>query len=233
MPQGGQLSINLAAVDSVPYRELKSSEGDNGFVCIDVTDTGEGMHPEVAERVFEPFFSTKQAGGGTGLGLASVYGVIQQCEGSIRVESQVGEGTTFRIYLRRAEAPHRLVPVSPPTAPVILLVEKEALVRSSTSRLLQSAGYNVVEAIDVEAAALVLDARAVDLVITDVRMSGVEGEELARKVNLASRPVPVLFTSSFADAGPSMGGNVEFIRKPFPSDKLVQRVRRLVPLNRR
>jgi CheY-like chemotaxis protein len=189
------------------------------------------MRPEVLERVFEPFFTTKNPGDGTGLGLASVYGVIKQSEGVIRVASKPGEGTTFSIYLKRTTAPSRPTVAAVASPPVILLVEDEALVRSSTTHLLRSAGYEVVEAEGAEKALGVLaDDGAIDLVITDVRMPGMDGEELARKIHASRGHVPILFISSFADAGQTVTGDVEFIRKPFASDKFVQRVRRLLPL---
>ena len=157
MPDGGTLTIrtaNVPTAESLTFRQQGFKPGD--YVLLEVADTGTGMPPEVMEKIFEPFFSTKEVGKGTGLGLSTVYGIVKQTGGFIYVDSKPGEGTTFRILLPRHVPPSRTRSRSrrsarrrPPTSPAsarILLVEDEEAVRAFAGRALTARGYTVFEA---------------------------------------------------------------------------------------
>ena len=190
MPGGGVLAIkteNLALDEGSASSRLDAPPGE--YVRITVSDTGEGMPPDVQEHIFEPFFTSKEVGKGTGLGLASVYGIVQGHEGRITCRSRAGAGTTFEIYLPMLEAAQE-----PPEAPradpgqagggteTILLVDDEEALRSIGSRTLQSKGYRVLTASSGEAALEIYRAntRGVDLVIMDLGMPGMGGRQALR-----------------------------------------------------
>ena len=240
MPRGGRLAIVMrdVVVDATIARE-QASLRPGRYVRIDVTDNGAGMEPETLHRVFEPFFSTKEKGKGTGLGLATAYGIVKQSGGHIAVESAPGHGTTFRIWLPEVEeAAESAPPVSAPTgaaAPegseTILLVEDEDAVRGLLREVLESAGYTVLQAASGAEALRVSRAHAgtVDLLLTDVVMPGMGGREVATLL-AAQRPgLRVLFASGYTAEAIARHGVLEpgtdLIHKPFTPDALLRRVR--------
>jgi two-component system cell cycle sensor histidine kinase/response regulator CckA len=212
------------------------------MALIAVSDDGPGMSGEVLGSVFEPFFTTKPQGEGTGLGLATVYGVVKQADGWIAVESKPGKGATFRIFLPAYDAPVALETPPPPPAPVrrrdlsgqgrILLVEDEDLVRGITARLLRARGYEVLEAIDGEAALdLARDnAGGIDLMISDVIMPGLDGPGLLAAAGPFLEGAPVLFMSGYAEPDFSQlleaHPEVTFLPKPLDISSLADHVKR-------
>jgi two-component system cell cycle sensor histidine kinase/response regulator CckA len=200
MPNGGRLSYATTIV------ELRAGSGLSiepvHHVCIEVHDTGTGIAPDVLPQVFEPFFTTKASGKGTGLGLANVYGILRQAGGDIEVESTLGGGTSFRVYLPLAPAPSESDAPSPATAGLrrgsehILLVEDNEAVRVSMSKLLAALGYEVTTAVDgVEALDRITQGLGVDLVLTDLMMPRLGGLEFAKQLAERRPGLPVLFMS--------------------------------------
>jgi PAS domain S-box-containing protein len=236
MAGGGSLAIRTAklAIDGDPDLE----PGD--YIELSISDTGTGMPPEVAERAFEPFFTTKEVGKGTGLGLSMVYGVARQSGGVARIESRVGEGTTVRLYFRRAQdAP----PLDPPEgtgseeAPVVpagtvLVVDDDADVRSFIAGSLEESGYVVREVGDGAAAMARFQEEPPDLVVLDFVMPGMSGAEVARLM-LEERPrQPILFVSGYSetDAIRRVAPGAPLLPKPFRADALRAAVRGVLPL---
>jgi two-component system, cell cycle sensor histidine kinase and response regulator CckA len=220
MPGGGRLSIGLA---NDPGR-------DEPRVRLTVEDDGHGMTPEVLERAFEPFYSTKPKGQGTGLGLATVYGIVTQAGGSVDIQSQPGEGTTVSVFLPASGAG----PAHPDDAPVsddaaeggetILVVEDEDAVRRLTCRILSRQGYRVLEAPDGHRALDTWDRHGgeIDLLLTDVVMPGMSGKELAEQIGI--EPV---FMSGYTDDVMLRHGleGLRLVQKPFDADTLLIAVR--------
>jgi CheY-like chemotaxis protein len=206
------------------------------YVRLTVSDSGHGMDPATQARIFEPFFTTKRAGKGSGLGLATVYGIVKQSGGYIWVSSEVGRGTTFRIYLPEftgpvAELPPPPPPVSPRGAETILIVEDEPAVRRMASRALKSQGYAILEAAN-GAEALDLLSRAteaVDLVLSDVVMPLLNGRELSERLAVERPEIRVLFMSGYTDDDIVRRGllrpGVPFLQKPFVAADLSRKVR--------
>jgi two-component system cell cycle sensor histidine kinase/response regulator CckA len=238
MPKGGKLTIETGevALDEV-YARSHADVRPGRYVLLAVSDTGHGMTPEVKARIFEPFFTTRGVGQGTGLGLATVYGIVQQSGGHVRVYSEAGVGTTFKVYLPRVDQPARAAPgVSPSRAIVrgsetILLVEDEDAVRSITRYILRSCGYTVLEARDGDEAhrACGQHGGPIHLLLSDVVMPGVGGRELAEQL-LALRPaMKVLYLSGYPDDAVVRHGvlqeSVNFLQKPFTASALAQKVR--------
>jgi CheY-like chemotaxis protein len=205
-----------------------------------VSDTGHGMDKETQQRIFEPFFTTKDKGKGTGLGLSTVYGIVQQSGGYIWVYSEVGRGTTFKIYLPRvedeADGPE---PVAEPAvtraaSETLLLVEDEASVRELLRELLEAAGYVVLEAARPAEALQIAQSRAepIQLLITDVVMPEMTGPELARRLAELRPGLRMLFLSGYtegvvADKGLLRDG-AHFLQKPFTTDTLEAKVREVL-----
>jgi PAS domain S-box-containing protein len=234
MPSGGRLTIrvdNVAVGDESRTFLLPGPPGE--YVCLTVADTGLGMTEDVRRHMFEPFFTTKEKGRGTGLGLATVYGVVQQHLGLIDVTSGTGEGTTFRVFLPRAGGPLEPVPLAQdPSAPLvrgtetILLVEDEEMVLQSVEGMLRRLGYRVLRAATPQQAlAMASDYDGeIHALVTDVVMPGMNGRELAMRV-LASRPdTRVLFTSGHADSEVARAGvlsrGLNFLPKPYQAQQL-------------
>jgi two-component system, cell cycle sensor histidine kinase and response regulator CckA len=209
------------------------------YVALIVSDTGRGMSDEIKRRLFEPFFTTKPRGQGTGLGLATVYGIVAQSGGSIAVTSEPGHGSVFTIYLPRQEhaAPERVVPAVAAGAAggheTVLLAEDEPAVRTLARRILQRAGYTVVEAANgAEAEARAASMPAIDLLLTDVMMPGGTGPELFRRL-VATRPsLRVLFMSGYAEQDlfdrAAIDRSAPFLEKPFTVEALTARVREVL-----
>ncbi|MCM4080749.1 response regulator [Paractinoplanes hotanensis] len=217
MPSNGRLTVSTEVV-----RET-------GHVCLSIIDSGRGMPPEVAARAFEPFFTTKGRGKGTGLGLATAYGVITEAGGTISLDSRPGEGTTLRICLPPAEiaAPaSTLVRRPPSTTGRILVVEDEDGVRDIVGRILRRAGYEVHAADDpVEALRLVHDGLELDALLTDIIMPGMYGTQLAAELRKIRPALPVVFmsgyTSGSAPGGEELPADAPLLHKPFQSENLL------------
>ena len=199
-------------------------------VMLAITDTGTGMTPEVQARIFEPFFSTKGPGKGTGLGLATVYGIVKQAGGSIFVYSEPGHGSTFKLLFPRvygAAVPEATEAVEAPGGQeTILLVEDEESVRKLTRQMLESRGYRVIEAADGDVALEIARRSAhIDMVLTDVVMPKTGGPELVAKL-LQIRPgLKTLYMSGYTDRTVPLENGAEFIQKPFTPNQLGQKIR--------
>lgn len=210
------------------------------FVVIAVTDTGSGMTPEVMEKAFEPFFSTKPEGKGTGLGLSMVYGFAKQSGGHVAVYSEVGEGTTVKLYLPRSVQEEDMSPVNWSAGPVqggtetVLVVEDDEDVRETAVAMLMDLGYRVLRARDADSAMTVVDSGVhIDLLFTDVMMPGkLRSPELARKTKQRLPSVAVLFTSGYTENSIVHGGRldegVELLSKPYTREALARRVRHVL-----
>jgi two-component system, cell cycle sensor histidine kinase and response regulator CckA len=240
MPHGGQITIATANVEvDETYAGQYPFTKPDSYVMLTVSDSGIGMDKVTQSRMFEPFFSTKEAGKGTGLGLSTVYGIVQQSGGSISADSEPGHGTTFKIYFPRFEEIATVIPQEK-AAPLrggsetILLVDDAAPLRKLTRRLLEDCGYTVLEAGDaVEAVHMAGRHKGpLPLMITDVVMPGLSGPDLAKKLATARPETRVLYTSGYIDdaiASPAMmGPQGAFLEKPFSRDALVRKVRELL-----
>jgi CheY-like chemotaxis protein len=241
MPQGGHLTIETANIFLDPaYTRTHIDFLPGAYVMMAVSDTGIGMSEEIQQKIFEPFFTTKEVGRGTGLGLATVYGIVKQSGGNIEVYSEEGVGSTFKIYMPRvmAEADTEEgedgFAQTLEGAETILLVEDEAIVRELARQILIEFGYSVVEASNgVEALDLCSeDGFKFDLLLTDVVMPRMGGRELAEKL-LEVRPgLPVLFTSGYTDDAivrhGVIGANANFVQKPFTPETLVGKIREIL-----
>ncbi|MCA1602312.1 MAG: PAS domain S-box protein [Acidobacteria bacterium] len=243
MPDGGTLAIETGfATLGRPEPGSSSAEPSppGRYGVLTVRDTGNGMSPETLARIFEPFFTTKHLGEGTGLGLSTVYGIVRQLGGEIRVRSEPGTGTTFRIYLPLAESP-AAAEADRPTEPLVagtgtvLVVEDEPVVRSLMVRALEVDGFQVLEAGHGQAALELLGSHrgAVDAVVVDVAMPIMGGRELAERLARSHPEIPVLLMSGYAadelvQQGLLPHDGVPLLPKPFLPEVLVQRVRALV-----
>jgi two-component system cell cycle sensor histidine kinase/response regulator CckA len=235
MPAGGTLTIGTDRVvlDGGRAGELTVEPGD--YVLIIVTDTGCGMTAEVAARAFEPFFTTKGPGDGTGLGLATVYGIVTRAGGQVRVESRPGAGTTFEVYLPASGAPAAAVGQAVEAKRItagtgtILLAEDDPAVRQLTERILTTAGYRVLVGVDGEHALDVARGHAdIDLLVTDVIMPGMNGQQLADRLTDLRPGLPVIFTSAYTRGVLTHTGDgrtVAFLDKPFTAAALTEKVR--------
>ena len=235
MPQGGKLIIEAADVElDETTQTLHPCDAPGPYVMLKVTDTGCGMDAELQSRIFEPFFTTKEQG--TGLGLATVYGVVKQSGGYISVESEKGKGTTFRIYLprvsRAAEEINQIVPSRKNIAEnrTVLLVEDEAALRKLTRKTLLDAGFTVLEAKDALEAIEIARQTAthIDLLLTDVIMPGMSGRALAEALSPQRPEMRVIYMSGYSDGVIAKHGIVNaelaILRKPFSKDELMRSV---------
>ena len=238
MPDGGTLTIATEFIDGVPTGTTFSARR---YVTLSVRDTGVGMDAATKRLAFDPFFTTKDVGRGTGLGLASVYGIVEQSGGHVDVDSEPGRGSCFRIFLPcvAVEATETSdVPAAANAPPVgaahpatIILVEDETLVREIMARVLGRAGYTVLEAQDGEEALQMVRRHAghIDLVITDVVMARVGGLELARRVAGERPGLPILLMSGYnAEEMPADDPTIGFLQKPFTPNALLQTVSALL-----
>ncbi len=238
MPNGGRLLIETAEkqVDA-GFASARPGLTPGRHVWLSVTDTGSGISPEVLPRIFEPFFTTKGAGKGTGLGLATVFGIVKQHRGWIEVNSEPGQGANFQIYLPASDAaaPEKAVAVAKPDGgtETILLVEDDPVVRAAARTLLELHGYTVLEAASGDEALPVWEkaGAAVALLLTDLVMPGeMSGQQLARKLQSARPELKVIFTSGYsaeiAGKGIELRGGENFVQKPFPPNQLLQTLRR-------
>lgn len=241
MPRGGTLTIETANVDlTQDYSHQNYRAKPGAYVMLAVTDTGSGMDELTISRAFEPFFTTKEPGKGTGLGLSTVYGIVEQSGGDIRVYSEVGRGTTFKIYLPRVEKDEEPQPLIGYTdAPsrgteTILLVEDEDSVRNLVQAILKNNGYTVIQAKHGGEALLICERfeGEIHLMMTDVVMPQLSGRELAERLAPLRPQMKVLYMSGYTDdaivrhgitqAGPSL------IQKPFTPDAILRKVREML-----
>jgi two-component system cell cycle sensor histidine kinase/response regulator CckA len=241
MPSGGKLTVEAAAVElDDAYAATHPEVIPGPHIMIAVSDTGAGMTSEVRERIFEPFFTTREGTGGTGLGLATVYGIVKQSGGSINVYSEPGSGTAFKIYLPRVFEPaeERPVPaeavVSLAATETILLAEDDEAVRGIAVLALSRAGYQVLAA-DSGPTAMELAAGhqgPIHLLVTDVVMGATSGRQLAQDLALLRPDVPTLFVSGYAENTIVHHGvldpDVAFLPKPFTPTALVAKVREVL-----
>jgi two-component system, cell cycle sensor histidine kinase and response regulator CckA len=250
MPQGGTLTIRTSKTtiaDGQPPAHLPMAAGD--YVVIEVIDTGVGIPPENLAKIFEPFFTTKEKGHGTGLGLSSVYGIVEQTGGYIYPDSEVGKGTSFNIYLPRFEAPADTasgavsaeVPQPAEDAPsrprdltghqTVLLVEDEAAVRDFAARALTMRGYQVIEASSGDEALELLREHQghIDLLVSDVVMPGMDGPTLVKTIRIERPDMKIMFMSGYAEeAFRNAGERIEdfhFLPKPFSLKQLTAKVK--------
>jgi two-component system cell cycle sensor histidine kinase/response regulator CckA len=241
MPRGGKITlrtdnVELGPDDANAHTAMRAGH----YVMLAVTDSGEGMTPEVKERIFEPFYTTKDTGRGTGLGLSVVHGVVKQSEGCIEVYSERGVGTSFRIYLPRAEAPlqNEGAPPGLEQAPrgteTLLLAEDEPSVRALIGTVLRDSGYTVLESEGVEEAVRVAarHPERIHLLVTDVVMPGGGGRVLAEKLVALYPKMKVLYLSGYTDDSVLRHGiqqdTVDFLQKPFAPSVLAQKVREIL-----
>jgi two-component system cell cycle sensor histidine kinase/response regulator CckA len=239
MPHGGRLVIETHDVTAEDARDLPGVPP-GSYVSVSVTDTGEGIDPLTRTQIFEPFFTTKRVGEGTGLGLAMVYGFVKQSGGHVEVSSEPGRGTTFTIYLPRAETaiPQHRQATSPARGPsgteTVLLVEDEAAVRKLSARVLRSCGYTVLEARGGEEAERVATEHPgpIDILVTDLVMPGISGSQLAGVLTRIRPQLKTLFMSGYTDEAVLRQGvhasSVDFLQKPFDPGELARRVRQVL-----
>ena len=238
MPSGGTLTIETANVElDAAYVAEHPGATAGPCVMLAITDTGVGIDDAARRHLFEPFYTTKEPGTGTGLGLATVYGIVKQSGGSIFVYSEPGHGTTFKIFLPRVDRTTGTPEASPQTPSVltgtetILLVEDQAEVRLVTRETLRRHGYTVLEAGTGDQALEMARARSepIDLVVTDVVMPGMSGRELADRFLQQNPAARVLYMSGYTDHAVLQQGildsGVAFIQKPFTPAALLQKVR--------
>jgi two-component system cell cycle sensor histidine kinase/response regulator CckA len=241
MPAGGRLTIETTNVElDESYAQKQTVVKPGAYVMLAVSDTGTGMDAATQARVFEPFFTTKESGKGTGLGLSTVYGVVKQSEGYIWVYSEVGHGTTFKIYLPlatdavEASKPIAATPAPAPGTETILLVEDEDSVRSLVCDFLKGTGHTVIEAPDGPEAIRLAESRQerIDLLISDVVMPKMNGRELSIELRRRLPQLKVLFISGYTDdavfrAG-VLEGDVAFLQKPFTLRGLSSKIREVL-----
>src|SRR6266850_18535 len=240
MPTGGKLTIETANVEHEPEYALEREAAAMGrFVMLAVTDTGVGMDEATKAKIFEPFFTTKEAGKGTGLGLATVYGIVNQSGGFIWVYSEPGNGTSFKIYLPRIDAPVEGVKTAgsvsvPRGTETVLLVEDAAAVRAVAKQVLERQGYTVLQAPDGELALHVAHKHRGPnhLLLTDVVMPVLGGRRLAEQLALVRPDMKVLYASGYTDDSVVRHGILEagtaYLQKPFTPDSLARKVREVL-----
>jgi len=241
MPGGGRLTVETSNVrlddrEIAVQREIAPGQ----YVALCVTDTGVGMAPDVRARAFDPFFTTKPLGQGTGLGLSMIYGFARQSGGYVQILSELGRGTTVRLYLPRYEGPVQdEFPPSPPEEPraatgeVVLVVEDDPTVRSLIVEVLADLGYEALQAHDGPSGLACLESdRPIDLLVTDVGLPGMNGRQLADAARERRPDLKVLFITGYAESAALATGfldhGMEMITKPFAVESLMQRIRAMI-----
>ena len=240
MPNGGRVSI-VTANSEVAENEDAIEPG--RYVTLTVRDTGDGIDEGTLRQIFEPFFTTKGAGKGTGLGLATVYGIVKQSGGYVAVDSELGVGSAFTIYLRRADGVVQPADPDPAPAPApvavapagttrVLVVEDEDVIRGLVDQVLRGEGYEVLLAADGDEAIELAGRNRVDVLLTDLTMPGIGGHELADRLRARAPDLKVMFMSGFAEGGDfsasSLPPATAFLEKPFTFTMLSERMRDLI-----
>jgi len=246
MQEGGRLTIETsnAHLDDAYARSQAGEIRAGQYVAIAVTDTGTGMPPDVVARAFDPFFTTKPIGRGTGLGLSMLYGFVKQSDGHVRIYSEPGTGTTFRLYLPRlrapleeneAEAEARSVPgLNAPAGETVLVVDDEPALRMLVREILYEQGYRAIEAADGPAAVRILQSDVrIDLLVTDVGLPGLNGRQVADAARVSRPGLRVLFITGYAHNaalanGTALEPGMEIMTKPFALDALGAKIRDMI-----
>ena len=236
MPGGGNLTIETANTElDERYSRMHSEVEAGQYVMISITDTGTGMPPEVLQKVFDPFYTTKPLGQGTGLGLSMIYGFIQQSRGHVVIDSAEGEGTTIQLFLPRHQgAVEAAASIDDEFAPVgagetVLVIEDDAAVRLLVMQVLEELGYQGIETADGRQAVPILESsRHIDLLISDVGLPGLNGRQLAEIARERRPGLPILFMTGYAkqaaDQAAFLEGGMEIIGKPFAIEQLGRRI---------
>ena len=243
MPDGGRLTIETTNVHlDDAYARIQAGEVKPGYyVAISVTDTGTGMEPDIVARVFEPFFTTKPAGQGTGLGLSMLYGFVKQSDGHARIYSDVGHGTSCKLYLPQfhgaaeneiqEDSVAETAAASAAAGETVLVVDDEPTVRMLVTETLDELGYTAIEAPDGLSALRILQSSSrIDLLITDVGLPGLNGRQLADAARATRPGLPVLFMTGYAHnaalgSGGSLEPGMEILGKPFALSALIDKIR--------
>jgi PAS domain S-box-containing protein len=243
MPDGGRLVVETASVElDALYARDHATVRPGRYVMLAVSDTGTGMSAETVAHIFEPFYTTKESGRGTGLGLSTVYGIVKQSGGYVWVYSEPGRGTTFKVYLPRVDETVEALPVAKTKSQdrakmgteTILLVEDEPDLRELTRTVLASKGYTIVEARNAEEAERLAESngKKIHLLLTDVIMPGISGRELAKRILARHSAMRVLYMSGYTYNVIAEGGTLErgvsFLQKPFTPSALVEKVREVL-----
>jgi two-component system, cell cycle sensor histidine kinase and response regulator CckA len=236
MPDGGRLSIKTSGTSVLPEAG-ESNQRPESFVVLEVSDTGHGMTPEVRERIFEPFYTTKQVGRGTGLGLSTVLGIVKRAQGKVEVKSESHHGATFRVYLPRYETPAPIVTTPAVSVPdggaeTILLAEDESAIRSMTRAYLESLGYRVLEATDGDEAIKRSSeyAGTIDLVLTDLHMPNRRGDSALEIIRRDRPGIKAIFMSGYLDDKIALDAG-KMLYKPFTLPELGRQIRSALDSN--
>jgi two-component system cell cycle sensor histidine kinase/response regulator CckA len=237
MPGGGRLTIATRNAASLPDSSSDSNARPENWVVLEIADTGMGIDEKTRAQIFEPFFTTKADGKGTGLGLATVYGIVKLSRGHIHVDSQPGNGTRFELYFPALDPAAAATYVTKSTeaaadagsGATVLVADDEAALRQAVVQILRTAGYRVLEA-QTSAEALELarqHAGKLDILLTDIAMPGLRGPELARQVVSAHPEVQVIYMSGYAEGlqESALPENAVFLQKPFRFATLLEQLK--------
>jgi CheY-like chemotaxis protein len=240
MPRGGTLTIETGHVAlDADYVRTHPAVIPGPYVALTVSDTGIGITPEVQARLFEPFFTTKEVGRGTGLGLATVQGIVARSGGSLNVYSEIGIGTAFTVYLPSVGETEIIAEVAPGPSPsracseTVLVVDDGAEIRELAKRLLERQGYRVLTAESGEEASQVFDRHpAVDVLVTEVVMPGANGPELTKRLLGQHPALKVIYMSGYTEDAIAQHGvlnpGIAFVHKPFTSETLGRKIRQVL-----
>ncbi len=237
MPGGGTITLSTVSVhlDSQSAESIGLKQGE--YVSLTVADTGTGMTPHVLDKVFEPFYTTKPIGQGTGLGLSMVYGYMKQAKGMVRISSEAGKGTRVELYMPCYDGDSRMPSPQKGETPLgtgqtVLVVEDEPVVRSLIAEVLHELSYRVIEAADAQEAIPVLESRQpIDLLITDVGLPGMNGRQLADLAQSNRPELSVLLATGYAEGSNASGylaANMEIITKPFAIEALANKIEQML-----